>query len=55
MFGESKIDDTAAELGLKVLGKIPIVPEMAQKADEGKFDDVKNNYIETAIETVTSL
>lgn len=55
VFGESKIDDTAAELGLKVLGKIPIVPEMAQKADEGKFDDVKNNYIETAIETVTSL
>lgn len=55
VFGESKIDETASKLGVKVLGKIPIVPEMAQKADEGKFDDVSNAYIDDATATIMSL
>ena len=37
VFGESKIDEIAAELGVKVLGKIPLDPEFAEAADKGEF------------------
>ncbi|MBD5137320.1 MAG: Mrp/NBP35 family ATP-binding protein [Lachnospiraceae bacterium] len=55
VFGESKIDETAQELSLKVLGRIPIMPQMAQSADEGKFDSVKNPYIEEAVNSIKGL
>ena len=39
LFGESHIEDVAAELTLPVFGKIPLDPAFAEKADEGKFYD----------------
>lgn len=53
VFGESKIDDIAKSMGLPVLGKLPIVPEYAKIADEGRFEEVENNYLEEAIKTIT--
>lgn len=48
VFGESHIDEIAAELGVKVLGKMPIDPQFASLADEGKFQEAQNPYIENA-------
>ena len=41
VFGESHIDEVAAELGLPVLGRLPIDPEYAKKEDEGKCYEIK--------------
>lgn len=35
LFGESHIDETASQLGTKVLGKLPLDPEYAKQADAG--------------------
>ena len=48
VFGESHIDEIAAELKVPVLGKMPIDVTFAQKADAGEFDEILNPYIEAA-------
>ncbi|WP_373213347.1 P-loop NTPase [Ruminococcus sp. 5_1_39BFAA] len=48
VFGESHIDEVAQSLGLKVLGKMPIEPTYASKADAGCFEEIDNFYIEEA-------
>ena len=45
VFGESHIEEIAAELNVPVLGKMPIDVELAALADDGVFDQVKNPYI----------
>lgn len=50
IFGESHIDEIAAELGTEVLGKMPINPLYAQAADMGAFHAVENEYIDKAVE-----
>lgn len=49
LFGESHIDEIAGELQVPVLGKLPIDPTFAALADEGKFDQSQNPYLEQAI------
>lgn len=41
IFGESKIDETAAELGVPVLAKLPVNPEINRLVDDGKISEVK--------------
>ena len=48
VFGESHIDEIAAELNVPVLGKMPIDVAFAQKADAGEFDEIQNPYVEGA-------
>ncbi len=55
LFGESHIDEAAAELGVPVLGKIPLDPVYAQKADEGAFADVENQYLSAAAERIAGM
>ena len=52
IFGESHIDEIAAELDLPVLGKMPIDIEMAEAADLGCFHKINNNYIAAADEVM---
>jgi len=52
IFGESKIDSIAADLGIKVLGKMPIDPAIAQLSDKGEFDKVNNDYLINAVEYI---
>lgn len=40
IFGESQIDDTAKELNVPVLAKLPINPENAKMIDEGRVEDI---------------
>lgn len=48
IFGESKLDETAQNLGIDVLGRIPIDLDMAQLADKGEFEKFSNNYLTDA-------
>lgn len=40
VFGESRIEEAAGEMQVPVLGKLPINPEMAKAADEGKITEI---------------
>lgn len=55
VFGESHIDEIAAELGVNVLGKMPIDPEFAAMADEGRFSEVHNSYVEPSFFVIREL
>ncbi len=52
VFGESHIDEIAAELNVPVLGKMPIDVTFAQKADAGEFHEILNPYVEAADEAL---
>lgn len=41
IFGKSQIDETAKELGVPVIAKLPINPDVAKLVDEGRVDDVE--------------
>lgn len=53
VFGESHIDEIAEEMGVKVLGKMPIDPAFAEMAD-GHFASASNPYLEEAYKAVTA-
>ena len=55
VFGESRIDDIAAELDIPVLGKMPIVPKMAEQSDKGMFEYVENNNLAEALKVLMEL
>ena len=55
LFGESHIDEVAAETGTKVLGKLPLNPEYAKMADAGKFFELENPYLDKAVEVLKQL
>lgn len=48
VFGESHIEDVAARNGIKVLGKIPMLPELARLCDEGRIEDAPQEIISGA-------
>ena len=45
IFGESHIDQAAANLGLKVLAKLPIDPGLAAACDAGRVEELEPNYL----------
>ena len=48
LFGQSHIDEICKELRVPLIGRMPIDPEMAVKADSGSFDEISNRYLEAA-------
>jgi Mrp family chromosome partitioning ATPase len=55
LFGESHIDEVAAELGTKVLGKLPLDPSFAKQADAGTFYGIENPYLADAEEVLKKI
>ena len=55
LFGESHIDETAAQMGIKVLGKLPLDPEYAKKADEEDFYSIDNPFLDTAVAAIVNI
>ena len=55
VFGKSKIDDVAKELGLPVLCKLPIDPLVAQAMDEGLLEHAKVDAIAPAADALEKL
>jgi Mrp family chromosome partitioning ATPase len=48
IFGESHVDEVAAELNIPVLGKMPMNRTFATAADAGRIYDVDNTYLADA-------
>lgn len=46
IFGESHIDETAGEMGLSVLGKMPIDANLAAMVESEKFYEAENPYLD---------
>lgn len=55
VFGESRIDETAAEYGIPVLAKLPIRPEVAASVDQGTVEYVENEWMDLAAQKITVL
>lgn len=55
LFGESHIDEVAGQLGTRVLGKLPLDPAYARIADEGRFFEMENPYLDAAVEVLKKL
>ncbi len=55
VFGESHIEEIAKENNISVLGQIPINPEIAQKCDEGKVEEIDAVWLEKAFSDVEYL
>ncbi|PYG89926.1 Mrp family chromosome partitioning ATPase [Ruminiclostridium sufflavum DSM 19573] len=52
IFGESKVDSIAEKLGIKVLGKMPIDPSVAELCDRGEVEKLNNDYLAEAVSTI---
>ena len=55
LFGESHVDEVAKELGIDVLGKLPLDPKYAQAADEGRFYELENPNLEAGAEKIGNI
>ena len=55
IFGESHIDEIAAEHGIKVLAKLPIDPNTAKLVDEGRAAELDVTPMDDAVRTITAL
>ncbi len=55
IFGESHLNEIAAEYSLPVLGRIPIDPSIAKAVDEGAIEDYNSDWLVPAIDAVNGL
>jgi len=46
IFGQSRLDQVAGELGLPILARLPIDPALASACDRGVIETVERNYLE---------
>ena len=49
VFGESYIDEVAEELGVSVIGKMPIDASLAEAVENENFAEVSNDYLAEAV------
>lgn len=52
VFGESHIDEIAAELDIPVLGKMPVDAELAGAVENEEFAEVSNEYLSAAVNKI---
>ncbi|MDF2614749.1 MAG: ATPase involved in chromosome partitioning [Clostridia bacterium] len=52
LFGDSKIDTISENLGIKVLGKMPIDPEVAELCDQGEIEKINTEYLKDAAQYI---
>jgi len=55
IFGQSKLEEKAKSMGIDILGRIPIDPQLSMLADEGRFSEFQNDYLKDAAEKVEKL
>lgn len=55
IFGESNIEDVAANLAMRLLGKLPLDPSYAEAADKGEFYSIDNPYLDVAKEVLEKI
>ena len=52
VFGESHIDEIAEDLGVAVLGKMPIDAKLAEAVENEKFYEISNEYLAKAVNKI---
>ncbi|MGN0574254.1 MAG: P-loop NTPase [Acutalibacteraceae bacterium] len=55
VFGESRIDEIAAEMGVPVLAKIPIDPKTASLVDKGAIELADDKYVASAVDFLSKM
>ncbi len=49
IFGESKAEKVAADMGVPFLGRLPVDPELAVLCDQGKIESFEKNYVDGCV------
>lgn len=52
LFGNSSVESVASEMGIRVLGKIPVDTAIAQLCDAGKIEKISNDYVPGAVQFI---
>ncbi len=55
IFGQSKVDKTASEFGIKNVAKLPINPDFASLADNGNIEEFKGEYLDNVVDAILSI
>ena len=55
IFGESRLDETAAELGIEILGRMPIDPEIPALSDKGEFERYTGECLQDAADQLEKI
>ena len=55
MFGESKAEKIAEEMGVKFLGRLPVDTEIATLCDDGEIEKFDRNYVDTCINEIENM
>ena len=55
VFGKSNVEENVTALGLKLLSQLPINQEYVKAADEGRYDEVENEYLKDTIEAIENV
>ncbi len=55
LYGESHIEAVCEENGIKLLGRIPINPEIASACDRGDIESVKGSWIDDAVSAIEQI
>jgi len=55
VFGESTVEDLAKENNIKDFAMIPINPEIADMADDGKIADIKGDWLKEIVEKISEI
>lgn len=55
IFGESKIEETASEFGIKTVAKLPIDSKFAALSDGGKIEEFSGDYLDSVLEEIIKL
>ena len=56
VYGESHVDEAAAEYGVKVLAKLPIIPSLASAVDAGSIEDAAiPSQLDAAMDAIEAL
>ncbi|MDD4494541.1 MAG: Mrp/NBP35 family ATP-binding protein [Eubacteriales bacterium] len=55
LFGESKLDETAKELGVSILGRLPVDPALAELSDKGELEKFNSSYLDEAVDLIEKM
>lgn len=55
IFGDSKLKDISNEIGIDILGRIPIDPVIAKLVDEGNFEEFSCDCLMDAVDKISNI
>ena len=55
VFGDSHLDEIAAQYELQVLGKLPMDPKLARACDQGLIERFEGDYLSSAVSLLEKL